>query len=81
MGNTAKDKMEINVHTKHQTNALILDGDDLREVLAVPSSHFDRASRLSLAYTYARFCKLLADQGAVVIIATISLFHDHIPFS
>lgn len=56
--------------------SIILDGDALREVLAVPSSHFDRASRLSLAYTYARLCKLLADQGAVVIIATISLFHE-----
>lgn len=57
-------------------HAIFLDGDDLRAVLGVTASGFDRAGRLALAQTYARFCKLLADQGHTVVIATISLFHE-----
>lgn len=57
-------------------HAVLLDGDDLRAVLGATSSGFDRAGRLALAQTYARFCKLLADQGHTVVIATISLFHE-----
>lgn len=56
--------------------AVLLDGDDLRTVLGATASGFDRAGRLALAQTYARFCKLLADQGHTVVIATISLFHE-----
>lgn len=55
--------------------ALLLDGDALRSVLGASQTGFDRESRLALALTYARLCRLLADQGATVIIATISLFH------
>ena len=55
--------------------ALLLDGDALRSVLGTSQKGFDRESRLALAMTYARLCRLLADQGATVIIATISLFH------
>ena len=55
--------------------ALLLDGDALRSVLGTSKKGFDRESRLALALTYARLCKLLAEQGATVIIATISLFH------
>lgn len=57
-------------------HAVLLDGDDLRAVLGAASSGFDRAGRLALAQTYARLCKLLADQGHTVVIATISLFHE-----
>lgn len=57
-------------------HAVLLDGDDLRAVLGATSSSFDRDGRLALAQTYARLCKLLADQGHTVIIATISLFHE-----
>lgn len=56
--------------------AILLDGDELRAVLGTTGSGFDRESRLRLAATYARFCKLLAEQGHTVIIATISLFHE-----
>ena len=55
--------------------ALLLDGDALRSVLSASQTGVDRESRLALALTYARLCRLLADQGATVIIATISLFH------
>lgn len=57
-------------------HAILLDGDDLRAVLGATSSGFERAGRLALAQTYARLCKLLADQGHTVVIATISLFHE-----
>ena len=56
--------------------SILLDGDELRAVLGVTASGFDRESRLELARTYARFCKLLAGQGHTVIMATISLFHE-----
>lgn len=57
-------------------HAVLLDGDDLRAVLGATASGFDRAGRLALAQTYARLCKLLADEGHTVVIATISLFHE-----
>lgn len=56
--------------------SILLDGDELRAVLGATASGFDRESRLELARTYARFCKLLAGQGHTVIMATISLFHE-----
>lgn len=58
------------------TDSILLDGDTLREVLGARSSSFDRASRLALAFTYSRMCKLLAGQGFTVIIATISLYSE-----
>lgn len=60
----------------HLPGAVLLDGDELRNVLGAGASGFDRQSRLKLAMIYARFCKLLADQGQTVVIATISLFHE-----
>ncbi|MFV0421124.1 adenylyl-sulfate kinase [Oleidesulfovibrio sp.] len=56
--------------------AILLDGDELRAVLGAASSSFEYEKRKELAFTYARLCKLLAEQGLTVIIATISLFHD-----
>ena len=56
--------------------SVLLDGDALRDVLGVASSGFDRENRLGLALTYARFAKLVAEQGLTVIVATISLFHE-----
>lgn len=56
--------------------AVLLDGDELREVLGAADSGFDPASRRKLALTYARLAGLLARQGLAVIVATISLFHE-----
>ena len=56
--------------------ALLLDGDELREALGADGRSFDVQSRKRLAQTYARLAGLLACQGATVIVATISLFHD-----
>lgn len=56
--------------------SILLDGDELRQVLGITGKGYDRESRKNLAFTYARFAKLLANQGFTVIVATISLFHE-----
>ena len=61
---------------KKLPGSILLDGDALRWALGCETSAFDRDGRLVLAMTYARLCKLLAEQGQTVIIATISLFHE-----
>ena len=56
--------------------AVLLDGDELREVLDAARCGFDPESRQRLAFTYARMARMLALQGFTVVVATISLFHD-----
>ena len=51
-----------------------LDGDDLRQVLA--DEAYTREERIALAMRYSRFCKLLTDQGFIVVIAVIGLFNE-----
>lgn len=55
-------------------NAVMLDGDDIREMMELTG--YDRDSRLSIARFNARLCRFLSAQGVDVICATISLFHD-----
>ncbi|QLJ03410.1 adenylyl-sulfate kinase [Streptomyces sp. NEAU-sy36] len=54
---------------------ILLDGNAVREAIGETRS-FDREGRRKMAYTYARISRMLANQGQVVICATISLFHD-----
>lgn len=54
---------------------ILLDGDDLREVMGRTNAHA-REERLDLAQSYARLARLIANQGADVVISTISLFHE-----
>ena len=51
-----------------------LDGDDLRFIFETDQK-YDSASRLNLAKVYSRLAKLLASQGHLVIVSTISMFH------
>lgn len=54
---------------------VFLDGDHLRGVLGVERGYsYDERKNLSM--TYCRLCKMLAEQGIDVVIATVSLFHD-----
>ncbi len=56
-----------------------LDGDELREVfeaVAANAHNHGREGRLALAMQYAHLCRVIASQGLVVVIATISLFHE-----
>ena len=56
-------------------SVVLLDGDELREVFG--GTHgYDATSREKLAARYARLCVLIAEQGPIVICATISLFHS-----
>ena len=52
-----------------------LDGDGLRFIFET-TQKYDSASRLSLAKMYSRLAKLLASQGHLVIVSTISMFHE-----
>jgi glutamine kinase len=54
---------------------IFLDGDALRAVIAEDLGHSADHRRQS-AMRNARLCRLLAGQGADVVCATISLFHD-----
>jgi adenylylsulfate kinase-like enzyme len=58
---------------------IMLDGDELREVFgatALNTQNHSREGRLALSMQYSRLCRILADQGLVVVIATISLFRE-----
>lgn len=58
---------------------VILDGDELREVFGAAATvgpTHDRVTRLSLAMQYAHLCRVIAEQGFTVVIATISLFKE-----
>jgi adenylylsulfate kinase-like enzyme len=58
---------------------VMLDGDELRDVFgAVPSNvqNHGREGRLALAMQYAHLCQIIASQGLIVVIATISLFRE-----
>jgi len=56
-----------------------LDGDELRAVFGAAGANeqnHSREGRLALAMQYARLCRVLAEQGITVVIATISLFKE-----
>ncbi|WP_236789900.1 adenylyl-sulfate kinase [Amycolatopsis sp. GM8] len=53
---------------------VFLDGDEIRAALGAEHD-FAMENRRRLAGTYARLCRLLSDQGHVVVCATISLQH------
>ena len=60
-------------------HVIFLDGDELRDILNRPLNNIqshDRESRLALAMQYAQLCRMLAMQGVIVVIATISLFKE-----
>jgi adenylylsulfate kinase-like enzyme len=64
---------------KNGSNPILLDGDVLRNLLKVRENALDshsRKVRLDLALKYAQMCRLLSDQGFIVVIATISMFDE-----
>ena len=50
-----------------------LDGDVMRGVFGFKSKH-TREERKTLAISYSKMCKMLSDQGIVVVCTTISMF-------
>ena len=60
-------------------SVVLLDGDELRGIFGaevVNRENHGREGRLELAMRYANLCCLLASQGFIVVIATISLFKE-----
>jgi len=55
---------------------LLLDGDQLREAVADYNCGHDPESRVLNAYRISRFANMAARQGLVVIVATMSLYHE-----
>ena len=55
-------------------NPILLDGDSLREVLNTNS--FSRESRVENGLIYSRLAKLLQNQGHIVIVAVIGMYHE-----
>lgn len=55
---------------------VLLDGDDIRRVLAMEQSHYDRGSRVENALRIGRLAALLANQGITVIVAANTLLHE-----
>jgi adenylylsulfate kinase-like enzyme len=57
------------------TPVVMLDGDELREALAVTDTH-TRDSRLVLAHKYSRLALMIACQGVTVVVGTVALFKE-----
>lgn len=56
--------------------SVLLDGDEVRAAVADPSAGYDRGGRLLSARRLARLARLLEAQDVVVVVATMSLFHE-----
>lgn len=54
--------------------AVLLDGDEIRE--ALEGTGYDLKSRRKLALIYHKLAGVLAEQGFVVVVSTVSLFHE-----
>lgn len=66
---------ELSARLRRQCFGVVLiDGDRMRAILDVEDIGFERADRLRLAFSYARLCQYLAEQGLEVVCATVSLF-------
>lgn len=77
LSNSGKTTLASNLAAKIKKinrNPIFLDGDALRDIFG--DRRYDLSSRKKIAYQYAGLCKLLTSQGFIVIIATISLFHE-----
>lgn len=57
------------------TNAVFLDGDDLRSILASRWG-YTRDERVDLARVYFRLCSHLASQGVTVVISAVAMYDD-----
>lgn len=54
----------------------LLDGDQFREAVADHTCGHDTKSRVLNAYRISRFANMAARQGLIVIVATMSLYHE-----
>ena len=69
----------ISLLEKKGLKAVLLDGDDLREILRLDhekAGSYTKNERIKLAFQYSKIGRLLVEQGFIVVIATISLFKE-----
>jgi adenylylsulfate kinase-like enzyme len=69
----------VNLFREKGELVVMLDGDLLRDVFGAAvgnAENHGREGRLALAKQYAHLCRVLADQGLTIVIATISLFKE-----
>ncbi len=57
-------------------NVVVIDGDQIRHAVGDKNCGHDRANRVINAFRICRFAKMIADQGFIVIVATMSLYHE-----
>ena len=55
---------------------VLLDGDEIREAIADAACGHDPSARLTNAYRISRLARMLAAQRRIVLVATMSLFHE-----
>ncbi len=55
---------------------IIVDGDEVREMVADDCCGHDRVSRIKNAYRICRLARMIARQGVTVLVATMSLYHE-----
>ncbi len=70
---------ELVKRLKKERAVIFLDGDELRAVFGVSANtetNHKRETRIALAMQYSHLCKVLSEQGFLVVIATISLFNE-----
>mgnify|MGYP000692908248 CR=1 FL=1 len=70
---TFADALAKQLKVQGRQDIIRLDGDQLREVFA--NTDYSVCARLSLAMQYAKLANMLALQGYIVIVSTVSLFH------
>ena len=62
---------------QESSSVIQLDGDKLRDLFVGGlGAGTSREARLKLSFGYSKLCKLLAGQGFIVVIATVSLFKE-----
>lgn len=73
-GKTTIAKQLLNTLQSQNLHANLLDGDELRSVLANPG--YDKESRQKLAYVYSGLANLIASQNTIAIVATVAMFDE-----
>jgi len=75
-GKTTVSRLVRNQLILHSNNVVLLDGDQLRSILALSDVSFDRNARLNACMIYSRMVRELVNQGLFVIIAVIGLYQE-----
>lgn len=73
-GKTTISTLLVDYLKSFEDKVILLDGDELRRVLADKS--YSREERVALGMRYSRLCQLIVSQDVDVVIAVIGLFKE-----